>query len=152
MTVEYRVCQQPLQACCRLLANRICSHLAPARYHLACLPGWSLRGSPLEPILSAMWWCCVSSAWANGHLGYFSLCSMARSLRVAPWHSPAHIHLGWQTPMHPLLLHRARFEDGHQLLLSLPIQIQKVSHVMSCLLRKTVGKLPALCSWPTECQ
>lgn len=76
----------------------------------------------------------VSSAWANGHLGYFSLCSMARSPRVVPWHSPAHIHLGWQPPMQPLLPHRARFEDGHRLLLFLPTQMQKVSYIISSLL------------------
>lgn len=119
------------QASCQLLFGATLFLLYAS---LTCLPSWYLRGSPLEPMLSAMWWCLCLLLGPMGILGYFSLCSMARSLRVVPWHSPAHIHLGWQPPMQPLLPHRARFEDGHRLLLFLPTQMQKVSYIISSLL------------------
>ena len=63
---------------------------------------------------------------AHMRLGCFSLCSMARSRRAARWPSPALTRPGQPPLPRPLLLHRAMFEDGHQLPHSLQTQTPKV--------------------------
>lgn len=65
-------------------------------------------------------------------LGCFSLCSMARSLRVARWLFPAHTHPERLPLLWPLPLHRAMFEDGHPSPRFLQTQMPKVCLARWC--------------------
>lgn len=66
------------------------------------------------------------------YLGCFSLCSMARSPRVARWLFPAPTHPEQLPLLRPLPLHRAMFEDGHPSPRFLQTQMPKVCLARWC--------------------